>query len=1697
MSSFVDGFVLLASSTIEIHFAKHFVMLLFLCAIPKRKLYHSLFVIFLFGFLLSFYQPTQAQIYAPEGLNMPGAWNGWTNPPSNNLALANPSQVTNGRVTKITTGTVRWQTSFSVANSGADLSGGTYSWLFTSGPASTPFANKWANVNVVMNSLQTYVKEGSSNNSITLINGKWYTMNWQDQGYVNTSAIFMETSAEPVTITQVTQTPVDVTYTDAVQVNIQFSGTPSAEEKCYVRYSNDGWATSAIAAVNITTNTGTATIPVQLAGVTVSYYILTTTITNPASNFDMLTLKYNNNGGTNYDYEVIGDLCGEHVVSTTPVFPQVGTAVTLTFNAVAGNAALQNYAGDVYVHTGVITNLSANDADWKYTKTAWGINNPETKLTRTATNTYTLDIDDIRAYYGVPLSEDIEKLVMVFRSDGTTPLASSYLVHKTADETDIKINLFSNSLQVKLLNPSGNFNLVDGELNIAACAAAMNHTNLALYVNNTLIDQSAASTLSKLIDVSGYPAGQHVIRAVATGAKATVEVSAAFYIRPAATIAPLPSGVVAGINYVNDQTVTLVLNDPPGLKQHAFVIGDFNNWSLTDAGYMNETADGKYFWKTITGLTPGTEYAYQYYIDGELKLADPYCDKVLDPWNDQYISSTIYPNLKPYPSGNTTGIVSVLQTNQQTYNWEVTSFSKPDPRDLVIYEMHIRDFVNTDDIKDVTLKLDYLQRLGVNAIELMPINEFEGNDSWGYNPSFYFAPDKAYGTKNDYKRFIDECHKRGMAVIVDMVLNHSFSQSPLVQMYFDADAGAYGQVTESNPWYNVSSPNPAWSWGFDFDHESIDTKNFIDRVTRYWLTEFKADGFRFDFTKGFTNTPGEGWNYDLARINILKRMTDQIWAAKPGAYVILEHLADNSEETALANYGMMLWGNMEHEYSEASMGFTSNFTWGIHSARGFAYHNLISYMESHDEERQMYSSITHGNSTNPSYDVKNENIALARSGMSAAFYLLTPGPKMIWQFGELGYDKGINHCPNGTYNTECRTSRKPIPWDAPLNYDEDPERLALFDRYAELNRLKTQFVVFRTGNIGYDLDESLKRLHLNENIDGSGRKVTMIGNFGVTAQSITPYFQQTGTWYEHFTGEVRNVVSTTDQISLQPGEYRLYSDSPFYSNYYSKASGDIHNPSTWGSNSDGSGNSPANFSTAHTNYYLRNRSSFTLSSNWQLSGSDSRLVVGNGQSAVQLTIAAATLTADELIINPLASVKIQAGGAVTINDNIDNKVGVSGLVIESDATGTGSLLHSTSGLEATIERHLNGGGYHFVSVPLAAQSNPTSALFMNSYLYHFDAFIQDWEGMGSSTTTALPVDEGYMAWYTGSETTYDFAGRLNCSLFEAATPSASTAFKYNLVPNPYPSAIDWLSAGWTKTHLNNAIYVWNRDAADISNPNGQYASFVNGVSTNGGSQYIAPGQSFFVETSGGGSPALSMNDAVRLHSTQAFLKSSNDEALRMKVISTSGSDETVVYLTEGASIGFDAAFDASKLAGSASLPQLSSYASPERKLSINALPITEASLEIPLSFTHGTSGMVEFGFSGMELFSNEWMLLLEDKQIDSVINLREHSTYGFHHLEGSADGRFSLRFYNLTGIGESPEAAGKAYFSNGQLILEVPAELVGQQTVVTIFDVMGRKVFEEELQMQLFNRLDGDWEKGIYITTIKSSIRLRKLITII
>ncbi|RZK90506.1 MAG: hypothetical protein EOO98_08200, partial [Pedobacter sp.] len=357
---------------------------------------------------------------------------------------------------------------------------------------------------------------------------------------------------------------------------------------------------------------------------------------------------------------------------------------------------------------------------------------------------------------------------------------------------------------------------------------------------------------------------------------------------PNGQAADLPAGAKDGVAFINNGTSAIVTLYAPG-KTSVSLIGEFNNWSPT-ASVMKKTTDGNTWWIQVDNLNPGTEYAYQFLVDGSLKVADPYCEKVLDPANDNYISASTYPNLKAYPTGKTTGIVSTMIANQPAYTWKNANFIRPDRNNLVIYELLIRDFTTEHTYASTLTKLDYLVNMGVNAIELMPVNEFEGNLSWGYNPSFYFAPDKYYGSKTALQNFIDECHGKGIAVIMDLVLNHSFGQSPMVQLYFDGSKPA-----ANSPWFNVDAKHP-YNVGYDFNHESAATKYFAKNVMKFWMQQYKVDGFRFDLSKGFTqkvSTDDATMSaYDAGRIAIWKDYNAYIKSIDPNFFVILEHFAD-------------------------------------------------------------------------------------------------------------------------------------------------------------------------------------------------------------------------------------------------------------------------------------------------------------------------------------------------------------------------------------------------------------------------------------------------------------------------------------------------------------------------------------------------------------------------------------------------------------------------------------------------------------------------------------------------------------------------------------------------------------------------------------------------------------------------------------
>ena len=617
---------------------------------------------------------------------------------------------------------------------------------------------------------------------------------------------------------------------------------------------------------------------------------------------------------------------------------------------------------------------------------------------------------------------------------------------------------------------------------------------------------------------------------------------------PPVTEAPVPNGMKDGINFNpnDDSRVTLVLFAPS--KEYVYLLGDFNNWEKDAAYLMNKDSGKDRFWIELTGLTPRSNHMYQYLVDGSIRVADPYSTTILDETNDGFIDEVTYPGLPQYPSGKTSHAVTLLRTGDAAYNWQVNNFVGPEKTDLVIYELLIRDFDALHSFDAVRSRLDYLQELGVNAIELMPVSEFDGNESWGYNPSFHMALDKYYGTPDAFKHLIDECHKRGMAVILDVVYNHATGQNPYYRMWNTSGGGYGGQASADSPFFNPVATH-SYSVFNDFNHSKGATRDYVRRTVEHWIEEYRVDGFRWDLTKGFTQNCTESNEsctnaFQADRVAVLKQYADIQWAKDSDFYVIFEHLGTNAEESEWVNYrlgegkGIMVWSKLSDPYNESTMGYhesgKSDFSWIDYKNRGWSVPANVSYMESHDEERLMFKNLEYGNSSG-SYNVKDLSTALDRQKAAGAFYFLVPGPRMIWQFGELGYEVSIDD--------PCRVCNKPIRWE----YAQDPDRKALYDLWSKLIKLRLQEPIFHSTEFSVDAREAsgLKKVQLTDPAGGAELKhINVIGNFGVVAQQIDPDFQTTGTWYDLLDDNSSlNVSNPNAPITLQPGEFRIYGSS--------------------------------------------------------------------------------------------------------------------------------------------------------------------------------------------------------------------------------------------------------------------------------------------------------------------------------------------------------------------------------------------------------------------------------------------------------------------------------------------------------------------------------------------------------------------------
>jgi len=854
-------------------------------------------------------------------------------------------------------------------------------------------------------------------------------------------------------------------------------------------------------------------------------------------------------------------------VTITPSTFNVNDPITITVNLAQSSCnSIPTTSNKVYMHAGIGDDTNA----FGFAVIGnWGQDDGIGLMTNQGGGIWSITITP-SSYFNLNTTQQANatKLGLVLRNaNGSqemkkTPSCSDFIFNVGTFQVNLTAPTLNSStiinsggnLSISATNTGGNasYNLLANGVSIntnsSTTSYSFNHTNITSNTNYELLVTQTSTVISKKFNV---------------------------IVNPNTTTQTIPTGLVEGINYnPNDATkATLVLDAP--FKDFVYVAGSFNNWQPDLSYAMKKDDTSTKFWLELTGLTPNETYTYQYWVVDQtpitnspslVKTADPFSTLVLSPYDDPYIPSNSYPNLPAYPIGQERE-VTVLNTGQTAYPWsnETTNFVKPNKDNLVVYEVLIRDFDANRNFQTLIDKIDYFKNLKVNAIELMPVMEFEGNESWGYNTTFHMALDKFYGTGDKLKEFIDLCHQNGIAVILDVALNHAFGRNPMVRMWMnDPDGDGWGGPSTESPYFNQVATH-SYSVGEDFNHQQSRTKNYVKRVIKQWIEEFKIDGFRWDLTKGFTqNCTGSDSctnSYQQDRVDVLKEYADYSWSLDPNHYVIFEHLGQDNEEQQWANYrldegkGIMMWGELFEAYKQLEMGYATNadITRMGHVSRGFTGKRLLGYPESHDKDRLVYEAVTYGNGSGTNPTNGNLTNSIIRMSAIGATSILIPGPKMLWHFAELGMNNSIYTCTDGSVNSEsdstpgdCKLATKPQPqWTN--NWLTDPIRSVVYNNWSKFIDFKKNLPVFNGDyTISPDANNIRQRIYVYNNTLPSTelKNVVILANFSVAAQNVTPDFPYTGTWYNLMDNTPITVTSTSAQINIPSGGFRIYGNQP-------------------------------------------------------------------------------------------------------------------------------------------------------------------------------------------------------------------------------------------------------------------------------------------------------------------------------------------------------------------------------------------------------------------------------------------------------------------------------------------------------------------------------------------------------------------------
>ncbi|MDD3738783.1 MAG: T9SS type A sorting domain-containing protein [Lentimicrobiaceae bacterium] len=423
----------------------------------------------------------------------------------------------------------------------------------------------------------------------------------------------------------------------------------------------------------------------------------------------------------------------------------------------------------------------------------------------------------------------------------------------------------------------------------------------------------------------------------------------------------------------------------------------------------------------------------------------------------------------------------------------------------------------------------------------------------------------------------------------------------------------------------------------------------------------------------------------------------------------------------------------------------------------------------------------------------------------------------------------------------------------------------------------------------------------------------------------------------------------------------------------------------------------------------------------------------------------------------------------------------------SDNTGTGTFLHNFTA-NGNIKRYISGNAiltancYHGVSVPLVQSANPQSGLFMGSYLYSFNESLNQWEGMGSSTTNALDVTKGYLIYYPGDNKTYNFNGTFNYDQFTIPYTATDADKGFNFIPNPYPSHIDFSEIENFPASLSPGFWVWD---------NGNYRAYNVPAGTGTTTNYdtISIGQAFFVRATGAG--ILSLTNKCRVGNktgklTPFYSTGNQRNTLRIAANGNQLQDEILFVFDNKWNLGTDEG-DMVKMVGSEEAPQLSSINADNEKLTLNTLPLNRYETNIPLNFTLSASTQVKF-VADISSLQNDITPYLIDKKENRTVNLRQNPAYTFNHAYTDNDNRFELKLVNAVYSTPYDLADENMIYvnSNNQIVISIP-DMQNTKTMVNIYDMQGKLVSSNSVYLTDTFVTQAPFVSGVYMVSVVNS----------